>query len=93
MQGNKQIDIHFIQNVRNSSLLSFLHFFHLFFARAKRHNELFIRLVLLYQLLEKKMKIREDKKRPINFPYFLDGANRHNELFIKGVINYDVQKF
>ena len=45
------------------------------------------------QLLEKKIKIREDKKRPINFSYFLDGAKRHNELFIKGVINYDVQKF
>ncbi|MCC4313074.1 hypothetical protein AKL22_12690 [Carnobacterium maltaromaticum] len=63
------------------------------FNGAKRHNELFIRLVLLCQLLEKKIKIREDKKRPINFSYFLDGAKRHNELFIKGVINYDVQKF
>ncbi|TFJ28005.1 hypothetical protein CKN99_07220 [Carnobacterium maltaromaticum] len=35
------------------------------------------------QLLEKKIKIREDKKRPINFPYFLTGANRLNKLFIK----------
>ncbi|CRH20025.1 conserved hypothetical protein [Carnobacterium maltaromaticum] len=35
------------------------------------------------QLLEKKIKIREDKKRPINFSYFLTGANRLNELFIK----------
>ncbi|CAD5896281.1 conserved hypothetical protein [Carnobacterium maltaromaticum] len=35
------------------------------------------------QLLEKKIKIREEKKRPINFPYFLAGANRLNELFIK----------
>ncbi|CAD5899920.1 conserved hypothetical protein [Carnobacterium maltaromaticum] len=36
------------------------------------------------QLLEKKMKIREDKKRPINFPYFLAGAKRLNKLFILG---------
>ena len=35
------------------------------------------------QLLEKKIKIREDKKRPINFSYFLAGANRLNKLFIK----------
>ncbi|KRN74383.1 hypothetical protein IV76_GL000521 [Carnobacterium maltaromaticum] len=35
------------------------------------------------QLLEKKMKIRWDKKRPINFPYFLTGVKRINELFIK----------
>ncbi len=35
------------------------------------------------QLLEKKIKIREDKKRPINFSYFLAGVNRLNELFIK----------
>ncbi|WP_420999916.1 hypothetical protein ACOJIU_11270 [Carnobacterium maltaromaticum] len=41
------------------------------FNGAKRHNELFISLVLLCQLLEKKIKIREDKKRPINFSYFL----------------------
>ncbi|CCO11871.2 hypothetical protein BN424_2431 [Carnobacterium maltaromaticum LMA28] len=34
------------------------------------------------QLLEKKIKIREGKKRPINFSYFLAGANRLNELFI-----------
>ncbi|PLS35475.1 hypothetical protein CYV31_09530 [Carnobacterium maltaromaticum] len=33
-------------------------------------------------LLEKKIKIREDKKRPINFSYFLAGATRLNELFI-----------
>ncbi|CAD5901947.1 conserved hypothetical protein [Carnobacterium maltaromaticum] len=44
------------------------------------------RLVLMSQLLEKKIKIREDKKRPINFSYFLAGANRLNKLFIKGVI-------
>ncbi|PLS56872.1 hypothetical protein CYV26_01025 [Carnobacterium maltaromaticum] len=42
------------------------------------------RLALLSQLLEKKIKIREDKKRPINFPYFLAGATRLNELFIQG---------
>ena len=35
------------------------------------------------QLLEKKIKIREDKKRPINFSYFLAGANRLNKLFIR----------
>ena len=35
------------------------------------------------QLLEKKIKIREDKKRPINFSYFLAGAKRLNKLFIK----------
>ena len=35
------------------------------------------------QLFEKKIKIREDKKRPINFSYFLAGANRLNKLFIK----------
>ena len=35
------------------------------------------------QLLEKKIKIRKDKKRPINFSYFLAGANRFNKLFIK----------
>ncbi len=34
------------------------------------------------QLLEKKIKIREDKKRPINFSYFLAGAKRLNKLFI-----------
>ncbi|KRN85554.1 hypothetical protein MX634_06185 [Carnobacterium maltaromaticum] len=35
------------------------------------------------QLLEKKIKIREGKKRPINFSYFLAGADRLNELFIR----------
>ncbi|CAD5896822.1 conserved hypothetical protein [Carnobacterium maltaromaticum] len=40
------------------------------------------RLALMSQLLEKKIKIREDKERPINFSYFLAGANRLNELFI-----------
>ncbi|PLS52483.1 hypothetical protein CYV26_09240 [Carnobacterium maltaromaticum] len=35
------------------------------------------------QLFEKKTKIREDKKRPINFSYFPVRANRLNELFIK----------
>ncbi|MDW5524188.1 hypothetical protein R6Z02_10520, partial [Carnobacterium maltaromaticum] len=32
---------------------------------------------------EKKIKIREDKKRPINFFYFLARAKRLNKLFIK----------
>ena len=41
------------------------------------------RLVFMSQLLEKKIKSREDKKRPINFSYFLAGANRLNKLFIK----------
>ena len=41
------------------------------------------RPILLSQLLEKKIKIREDKKRPINFSYFLIGAKRLNKLFIK----------
>ncbi|WP_236659063.1 hypothetical protein, partial [Carnobacterium maltaromaticum] len=41
------------------------------------------RLVLMSQLLEKKMKMRSDKKRHINFPYFLTGAKRLNKLFIK----------
>ncbi|MEG0782436.1 hypothetical protein, partial [Carnobacterium sp.] len=40
------------------------------------------RLVLMSQLFEKKIKIREDKKRPINFSYFLARANRLNKLFI-----------
>ena len=40
-----------------------------------RLNELFIRLALMSQLLEKKIKIREDKKRPINFSYFLAKAS------------------
>ncbi|WP_081039774.1 hypothetical protein, partial [Carnobacterium maltaromaticum] len=31
----------------------------------------------------KKIKIREDKKRPINFSYFLFGAKLLNKLFIK----------
>ena len=35
------------------------------------------------QLLEKKIKIRDGKKRPINFSYFLTGANRLNKLFIQ----------
>ena len=35
------------------------------------------------QLFEKKIKIREEKKRPINFSYFLARANRLNKLFIK----------
>ncbi len=38
------------------------------------------------QLLEKKIKIREDKKRPINFSYFLARANRLNKLFIRLVL-------
>ena len=41
------------------------------------------RPVLMSQLFEKKIKIREDKKRPINFSYFLARANRLNKLFIK----------
>ncbi|KRN64839.1 hypothetical protein IV70_GL002788 [Carnobacterium maltaromaticum DSM 20342] len=45
------------------------------------------------QLLEKKMKIREDKKRPINFPYFLAGAKRLNKLFILGGRMYEVGSF
>ena len=35
------------------------------------------------QLLDKKIKIREDKKHPINFSYFIAGAKRLNELFNK----------
>ncbi len=35
------------------------------------------------QLLEKKIKIRMDKKRPINFSYFLAGANWLNKIFIQ----------
>ena len=38
------------------------------------------------QLLEKKMKMRSDKKRHINFPYFLIGAKRLNKLFIRLVL-------
>ena len=34
------------------------------------------------QLIEKKIKIRDGKKRHINFSYFLIGATRLNELFI-----------
>ena len=34
------------------------------------------------QLLKKKIKIRDGKKRHINFPYFLTGATRLNKLFI-----------
>ncbi|KRN71743.1 hypothetical protein IV76_GL003255 [Carnobacterium maltaromaticum] len=41
-----------------------------------------LRPALMSQLFEKKIKIREDKKRPINFSYFLVRANRLNELFI-----------
>ncbi|CCO09660.2 hypothetical protein BN424_177 [Carnobacterium maltaromaticum LMA28] len=52
------------------------------FYGAKRLNKHTIRLVLMSQLLEKKIKIREDKKRPINFSYFLAGAKRLNKLFI-----------
>ncbi len=37
------------------------------------------------QLFEKKMKFRGDKKRHINFPYFLARAKRLNKLFIRGV--------
>ncbi|CAD5898224.1 conserved hypothetical protein [Carnobacterium maltaromaticum] len=48
-----------------------------------RQQKSIIRLALMSQLLEKKMKIREDKKRPINFSYFLARVNRLNELFIK----------
>ncbi|AOA01260.1 hypothetical protein BFC23_01470 [Carnobacterium maltaromaticum] len=84
MQGNKQIDIHFYPKRKKFRFIGFLTFFSSIFLYWP---------VLLCQLLEKKIKIREDKKRPINFSYFLDGAKRHNELFIKGVINYDVQKF
>ncbi|PLS38057.1 hypothetical protein CYV26_04840 [Carnobacterium maltaromaticum] len=40
------------------------------------------RLALMSQLLEKKIKIRDGKKRHINFSYFLAGANRLNKLFI-----------
>ncbi|CCO12369.2 hypothetical protein BN424_2948 [Carnobacterium maltaromaticum LMA28] len=40
------------------------------------------RLVLMSQLLEKKIKIRDGKKRHINFSYFLAGAKRLNKLFI-----------
>ncbi|KRN72231.1 hypothetical protein IV76_GL002933 [Carnobacterium maltaromaticum] len=36
----------------------------------------------MIQLLEKKMEIRDGKKRHINFPYFLAGAKRFNKLFI-----------
>ncbi|PLS39461.1 hypothetical protein CYV26_03520 [Carnobacterium maltaromaticum] len=41
-----------------------------------------MRPALFCQLLEKKIKIREDKERPSNFSYFLAGAERQNELFI-----------
>ncbi|MEG0545484.1 MAG: hypothetical protein RR545_13460 [Carnobacterium sp.] len=53
-----------------------------FLAGAKQLNKLFIRLVLLSQLLEKKIKIRGGKKHHINFPYFLAGAKQLNKLFI-----------
>ncbi|KRN62054.1 hypothetical protein IV70_GL000148 [Carnobacterium maltaromaticum DSM 20342] len=39
-------------------------------------------LALMSQLLEKKIKIRDGKKRHINFSYFLIGAKRLNELFL-----------
>nr|WP_315529895.1 hypothetical protein [Carnobacterium maltaromaticum] len=52
-----------------------------------RLNELFIRLALMSQLLEKKIKIRGGKKRPINFSYFLAGANRLNELFMEVLLS------
>ncbi|CCO11536.2 hypothetical protein BN424_2095 [Carnobacterium maltaromaticum LMA28] len=38
-------------------------------------------LVLMSQLFEKKIKIREDKKSPINFSYFLIRVKRLNKLF------------
>ncbi|MDZ5760325.1 hypothetical protein RAK27_16930 [Carnobacterium maltaromaticum] len=57
--------------------------FSYFLTGANRLNELFIRLALMSQLLEKKIKIRGGKKRHINFSYFLAGANRLNELFIR----------
>jgi hypothetical protein len=38
------------------------------------------------QLLEKKIKIRDGKKRHINFPYFLIGATWLNKLFIRLVL-------
>ncbi|KRN73621.1 hypothetical protein IV76_GL001339 [Carnobacterium maltaromaticum] len=38
------------------------------------------------QLFEKKIKIREDKERPINFSYFLARVNRLNKLFIRPVL-------
>ncbi|MFS7403175.1 hypothetical protein [Carnobacterium maltaromaticum] len=62
-------------------------------ARVERLNELFIRPALMSQLLEKKIKIRGGKKRPINFPYSsiepertqqaFNRANQLNELFIR----------
>ncbi|MDT1944902.1 hypothetical protein CKN99_07430 [Carnobacterium maltaromaticum] len=57
--------------------------FSYFLTGVNRLNELFIRLALMSQLLEKKIKIRGVKKRHINFSYFLAGANRLNELFIR----------
>ncbi|MEF9937791.1 hypothetical protein [Carnobacterium sp.] len=44
--------------------------------RLKWLNELFIRLALMSQLLEKKIEFRGDKKRHIKFSYFLVGAER-----------------
>ena len=52
-----------------------------------RLNELFIRLALMSQLLEKKIKIRGGKKRHINFSYFLAGANQLNELFMEVLLS------
>ncbi|MEG0437504.1 MAG: hypothetical protein RR570_12580, partial [Carnobacterium sp.] len=51
-------------------------------ARFNGSTSFLSRPALMSQLLEKKIKIREDKKRPINFSYFLAGATRLNELFI-----------
>ncbi|CAD5898022.1 hypothetical protein CMALT394_20115 [Carnobacterium maltaromaticum] len=42
-----------------------------------------LRLVLMSQSFEKKIKIRDGKKRHINFSYFLARPKRLNELFIK----------
>ncbi|TFJ75862.1 hypothetical protein CKN94_05170 [Carnobacterium maltaromaticum] len=41
------------------------------------------RLVLMSQPFEKKIKIRDGKKRHINFSYFLARPKRLNELFIQ----------
>ncbi|MFS7403161.1 hypothetical protein [Carnobacterium maltaromaticum] len=38
---------------------------------------------LMGPLIEKKIKIRDGRKRHINFSYFLAGVNRLNELFIR----------
>ncbi|MEG1047799.1 hypothetical protein, partial [Carnobacterium sp.] len=57
-------------------------YFPIFLSELTGSTNFLFRLVLMSQLLEKKIKIREDKKRPINFSYFLAGANRLNKLFI-----------